>query len=110
MNANTKIAQPISDPINKSSAPPSMILPDGIVDFSDDLSNDDDDLMDDDDLKLKRTLDSSHEFPDGKVEKNETDPGKSKLRIKTGGILLNGLIESSNLIPNANFYLFIFSW
>lgn len=87
MNANSKIAQTISDPINKSSAPPSMILPgiDGIVDFSDDLSNDDDDYIDDDDLKLKRTIDSIRDVPDGKMEKNETDPGKSKLRIKTGG-------------------------
>lgn len=106
MNANTKITQPISDPINKSNASSSMILPDGIVDFSDDLSNDDDDLMDDDDLKLKRTLDSSREVPDGKVEKNETDPGTSKLRIKTGGIFF----YSNYLIEGSNCYSFIFSW
>lgn len=109
MNANTKISQPISDPINKSSAPPNMILPDGIVDFSDDLSNnddDDDDLMDDDNLKLKRTMDSSRDAADGKMEKNEIDAGKSKLRIKTGGISFNcRLNEGSNGCD-----LFIFSW
>lgn len=106
MNANTKIAQPNSDPINKSSAPPGMILPDGIVDFSDDLSNDDDDddMLDDDDLKLKRTLDSTREVADRNIEKMETDPGKSKLRIKTGGIYMNCPIECSNC------YIFIFSW
>lgn len=83
MNANMKITQAISEPISKSSAPPSMMLPDGILDFSDDLSNDGDDLLDDDELKLKRLTESNISLIDGKSDRKiETE---AKLRIKTGG-------------------------
>lgn len=86
MSANIKTAQAISEPMSKSSAPPSMILPDGILDFSDELSNDGDELLDDDELKLKRISESILESNDGKAEnKPESDPGKSKLRVRTGG-------------------------
>lgn len=87
MNVNTKVAQPISE-ASKSSAPASMILlPDGILDFSDELSNDGDDLLDDEghELKLKRSTEPN-DGGDNKMEKMmENDPVKAKLRIKTGG-------------------------
>lgn len=89
MNINTKAAQPISDVTSKSSAP-SMLLPDGILDYSDDLSNDGDDLLDDEvqELKLKRSTDTNRDGNDTKIEsKVETEAGKSKLRIKTGGLI-----------------------
>lgn len=87
MNINAKVTQPASED-RKSSAPASMILlPDGILDFSDELSNDGDDLLDDEnnDLKLKRPPDSSHEVGDSKMEKATDDGARAKLRIKTGG-------------------------
>lgn len=89
MNINTKATQPISDITSKSSAP-SMLLPDGILDFSDDLSNDGDDLLDDEahELKLKRSTDTNRDVNDTKIEsKVEAEAGKSKLRIKTGGLI-----------------------
>ncbi|XP_055304755.1 clusterin-associated protein 1, partial [Sitodiplosis mosellana] len=58
VNINAKVTQPMSE-ASKSSAPASMIrLPDGILDFSDELSDDGDDLLDDDghELKLKRPV------------------------------------------------------
>lgn len=87
MNINAKVAQPASED-RKSSAPASMILlPDGILDFSDELSNDGDDLLDDEnnEMKLKRPPDSSHESGDSKTEKPADDGARAKLRIKTGG-------------------------
>lgn len=66
-----------------------MLLPDGILDFSDDLSQDDDDLLHDDgkDLKSKRRQETHREAEEAKVElKDEPDPSKAKLRIKTGGM------------------------
>lgn len=87
MNVNTKLAQPLSE-ASKSSAPASMILlPDGILDFSDELSQDGDDLLDDDghELKLKRPTEPNIETGENKMEKTvENDPLKAKLRIKTG--------------------------
>lgn len=89
MNINAKVAQPASEE-RKSSAPASMILlPDGILDFSDELSNDGDDLLDDEghDLKLKGPPESRN---DGVVvdKPTESDGAKAKLRIKTGGKFL----------------------
>lgn len=88
MNINAKVAQPAAEE-RKSSAPASMILlPDGILDFSDELSNDGDDLLDEEggDLKLKRPSDSRHEVDDNnKIDKPTEDGAKAKLRIKTGG-------------------------
>lgn len=88
MNINAKLAQPISEE-RKSSAPASMILlPDGILDFSDELSNDGDDLLDDEghDLKLKRPLETTHDGSEIKTDKHaESDGARAKLRIKTGG-------------------------
>lgn len=90
MNVNTKVTQPLSE-ASKSSAPASMILlPDGILDFSDDLSNDGDDLLDDEanEIKLKRPTEMADETNGTKADKvSENDPIKAKLRIKTGGIL-----------------------
>lgn len=66
-----------------------MLLPDGILDFSDDLSQEDDDLLHDDgkDLKSKRRQETHREAEEAKVElKDEPDPSKAKLRIKTGGM------------------------
>lgn len=86
INANAKMAQPISE-ANKSSAPASMILlPDGILDYSDELSNDgDDEFLDDEpnELKLKRPTEIND---DGGVDRtSEIDQSiKAKLRIKTG--------------------------
>lgn len=89
MNVNTKVAHPVSE-ASKSSAPASMILlPDGILDFSDELSNDGDDFLDDEghELKLKRPTEPVNDAVDSKTEKTiETDPAKAKLRIKTGGL------------------------
>lgn len=95
MIINTKTAQPISEAASKSSAPQSMILlPDGVLDFSDELSNDGDDLLDDDpnELKLKRNTDTNHDLAGNASEqKNEVDGVKTKLRIKTGGKVLRKL-------------------
>lgn len=88
MNMNIKITQPTSEEQRKSSAPASMILlPDGILDFSDDLSNDGDDLLDEDELKLKRPNDNTADSGDIKTDKPVTDgeTTRAKLRIKTGG-------------------------
>lgn len=90
MNANAKASQPVSDINSKSSVPPSMLLPDGVLDFSDDLSQEDDDLLHDDskEFKSKRRLPTSRETEEVKVDGNvEGDAGVSKLRIKTGGII-----------------------
>lgn len=88
MNINAKVTQPVSE-ASKSSAPASMILlPDGILDFSDELSNDGDELIDDDghELKLKRPTETHDEAGESKPDKTaEVDPIKAKLRIKTGG-------------------------
>lgn len=88
MNINAKVAQPVSE-ASKSSAPASMVLlPDGILDFSDELSNDGDELLDHDghEPNLKRQPEAHDEDGDGKPEKTaEVDPTKAKLRIKTGG-------------------------
>ncbi|XP_031636647.1 clusterin-associated protein 1 [Contarinia nasturtii] len=87
MSVNAKVAQPLSE-ASKSSAPASMILlPDGILDFSDELSNDGDDLLDDEanELKLKRPTEINEEVDAVKADKaTENDPIKAKLRIKTG--------------------------
>lgn len=87
ININAKVTQPVSE-ASKSSAPASMILPDGILDFSDELSNDGDELLDDDghELKLKRPTETHDEAAEAKTDKTaEVDPIKAKLRIKTGG-------------------------
>lgn len=89
MNANVKATQPISDIGNKSSGPPSMLLPDGVLDFSDDLSQEDGDLLNDDskEMKSKRRIESTREADDPKADGNaEADSAKAKLRIKTGGL------------------------
>lgn len=87
MNINAKVAQPVSE-ASKSSAPASMILlPDGILDFSDEVSNDGDELLDNDghELKLKRPTEIHDEAVEATIDKTaEVDP-KAKLRIKTGG-------------------------
>lgn len=89
MNINAKVTQPISE-TSKSSAPASMILlPDGILDFSDELSNDGDELLDEEghELKLKRPTEAQDDVGEVKAEKMaEVDPTKAKLRIKTGGM------------------------
>lgn len=84
-----KATQPISDIGNKSSAPPSMLLPDGVLDFSDDLSQDDADLLNDDskEVKSKRRIESTRAADEPKTDGNtEADSAKAKLRIKTGGL------------------------
>lgn len=88
MNMNIKITQPASEEGRKSSAPASIILlPDGILDFSDDLSNDGDDFLDEDDLKLKRPTETNADGSDNKADKTAADSetARAKLRIKTGG-------------------------
>lgn len=96
MNINAKMAQPVSE-ASKSSAPASMILlPDGILDFSDELSNDGDDLLDDEgnEVKLKRQTDTKDDIEDTNLDKtNENDQIKAKLRIKTGGEFSNKILE-----------------
>lgn len=90
MNANVKATQPISDIGSKSSAPTSMLLPDGVLDFSDDLSQEDADLLNDDskEMKSKRRVDSTREPDELKSDGiGEIDSAKAKLRIKTGGLL-----------------------
>lgn len=88
MNTNAKFTQPTSEE-RKTSAPASMILlPDGILDFSDELSNDGDDLLDDDgtDLKLKRPNEANADGNDNKTDKpTDGETTRAKLRIKTGG-------------------------
>lgn len=88
MNINTKVAQPVSE-ASKSTAPASMILlPDGILDFSDELSNDGDELLDDDgnEFKMKKATASNDDLAENRMDKTvEGDPVKAKLRIKTGG-------------------------
>lgn len=88
MNMNARIAQPASEE-RKTSAPASMILlPDGILDFSDELSNDGDDLLEDDgnELKLKRSTEANADGSDNKTDKPaDGETTKAKLRIKTGG-------------------------
>lgn len=85
-NANARNIQPISDAVKSGSAPQSMILlPDGLLDLSDEQSNDGDDLGDDhSDLKIKRTQDTNKEIADIPKEIEN----RAKLRIKTGGSLL----------------------
>lgn len=90
MNMNTKIAQPTSEDGRKTSAPASMILlPDGILDLSDELSNDGDDLLEEDasELKLKRSSEANADGNDNKAAKPD-DGQRAKLRIKTGGNLM----------------------
>lgn len=84
MNANAKASQPVSEINSKSSVPPSMLLPDGVLDFEDDLSQEDDD--DSKELKSKLRLGTSRDTEEIKTDSNvEADAGVSKLRIKTGG-------------------------
>lgn len=88
MIANAKTAQPISEAASKSSAPASMVLlPDGVLDFSDELSNDGEDLLDEDpnELKLKRPTETNRDLAGTTEPKTEVDGGRAKLRIKTGG-------------------------
>lgn len=107
MNVNAKLAQPISE-ASKSSAPASMILlPDGILDFSDELSNDDDDLLDDDgnEVKLKRSTEATDDTMENKMDKfSESDAIKAKLRIKTGGWFLNRIKIQIYFLHNYNLY------
>lgn len=84
MNANAKSTQAVSEPMSKSSAPPSMLnlLPDGILDISDELSND----GDDEESKPKLIAEPNRNPNEEKIEKKpDNEAGKSKLRIKTGG-------------------------
>lgn len=89
MNVNAKIAQPASEDGRKTSAPASMILlPDGILDLSDELSNDGDDLLEEDanELKLKRSSEANADGSDSKADKPvDGQTSRAKLRIKTGG-------------------------
>lgn len=89
MNMNAKFTQPASEEGRKTSAPASMILlPDGILDLSDDLSNDGDDLLEEDanELKLKRPSEASADGGDNKGDKPvDGQTSRAKLRIKTGG-------------------------
>ena len=81
---------------SKSSAPASMLLlPDGVLDFSDELSNDGDDLLDDDghELKLKRPVENDETAETKANKPAEIDPTKAKLRIKTGGLFLIEFIQ-----------------
>lgn len=91
ININAKIAQPTSDERKVSARNASAILlPDGILDFSDDLSNDGDDFLDNDDneLKLKRPTEANADGSDNKADKAaDGETTRAKLRIKTGGIL-----------------------
>lgn len=95
MNTNAKVTQPTSEE-RKTSAPASMILlPDGILDFSDELSNDGDDLLADDgtDLKHKRPIEGHADGSDSKIDKpTDGETTKAKLRIKTGGNLMRKYI------------------
>lgn len=80
---------------SKSSAPASMLLlPDGVLDFSDELSNDGDDFLDDDghELKLKRPIENDETAETKANKPAEVDP-KAKLRIKTGGLFPLGIIQ-----------------
>lgn len=88
MSINARVAQPASDDRKSSAAASMVILPDGILDFSDELSNDGDDLLDDEgnELKLKRPSEANASG-DGKPEKAaDGDTTRAKLRIKTGGL------------------------
>lgn len=89
MNVNAKVAQPTSEDGRKTSAPASMILlPDGILDLSDELSNDGDDLLEGDanELKLKRSSEANADGSDDKADKtSDGQTSRAKLRIKTGG-------------------------
>lgn len=83
--------QPVADAIKSGSAPQSMILlPDGILDLSDDVSDDGNELDEiHSDLKLKQmpqTVDTS-------ISANGHENGvtQAKLRIKTGGKLFYSL-------------------
>lgn len=92
MNVNAKVAQPASEDGRKTSAPASMILlPDGILDLSDELSNDGDDLLEEDanELKLKRLSEANADGSDNKADKPvDGQTSRAKLRIKTGGNLI----------------------
>lgn len=81
-NINTKNVQPIADTIKSGSAPQSMILlPEGILDLSDDVSDEDELGENHSDLK-QPAIDG----PTGTGAKGfENGVAKAKLRIKTGG-------------------------
>lgn len=83
-NMNTKNVQPIAEAIKSGSAPQSMILlPEGILDLSDDVSDDGNDIGEDNsELKLKQMQQTA---TDDIGKGNENDVAKAKLRIKTGG-------------------------
>lgn len=87
INLNTKVAQPAATEKKSNTSASLVHLPDGILDFSDDLSNDGDDLLDDaaSELKLKRPPEPINNS-ENKIEKIvDVNAGKTKLRIKTGG-------------------------
>lgn len=86
LNVNAKSAQSYADTtkgsgFNGSEAANSLLmLPDGILDSSDELSNDEEAMKDiETDSKPKRSR-----LPSSKAAKKAED--KSKLRIKTGGL------------------------
>lgn len=85
-NINTKNVQPIADAIKVGSAPQSMILlPEGIFDLSDGVSDDGNELGEEhSELKLK-PMQQTEDIGNG-ASVHENAVSKAKLRIKTGGI------------------------
>lgn len=86
VNVNTKNSQPFADTtkatgFNSNEAPSSLLmLPDGILDSSDELSIEEDGAgINESDTKAKKTMPSSKNTRSA-VDKN------AKLRIKTGGL------------------------
>lgn len=90
INLNTKVAQPAATEKKSNTSASLVHLPDGILDFSDELSNDGDDLLEDEatELKLKRPSESINNGDQNQTEKIvDANTGRTKLRIKTGGEL-----------------------
>lgn len=81
-NINAKNVQPVADSIKSGSAPQSMILlPEGILDLSDDVSDDGNELGENDsELKPTTTI-----VKGNGSKQDENNIANTKLRIKTGG-------------------------
>lgn len=82
-NMSSKNVQPIADTFKSGSAPQSMILlPEGILDLSDDVSDDGHDLGEDhSELKLKQIQQPATDDSVSGAKGHEN----AKLRIQTGG-------------------------
>lgn len=86
-NGNNKNVQPIPEANKSTSAPQSMILlPEGILDSSDDVSDggNDEELSE---LKLRQGQQAIVTDSTNATKKHDDNVAKTKLRIKTGGQL-----------------------